>query len=274
MTLILLSVAAVRLSGPFCDRNTGMARAPMVAFLASLLAMSAAGCNYVPGRSDVSGCRASRLEGRRHADRAPVLFSGREGRGAPKPGEILVASSRHTGAQTETIPPILRADHHRSVPPAFRIAALFTGRACFPGLCAGDHAVAPGVVALPGAEEPAPPVTRSSGGNLPRVATRPAPPIRAARFVIPATPWSKGVRTATEFSHDRPSSLPFIGRLPDLRPLDLYRKFLRLAADRAKLVETASCRGAILLIIVCATGMAWGPLTQKSALFADAGRRP
>ena len=107
--LILLAVPLFVFLGLLIEM-TGMARA-MVGFLASLLGHVRGGLHYVlVGAmylvSGISGSKAADM-----AAVAPVLFPEMKERGA-KPGD-LVALLSATGAQTETIPPSPRADHHR-----------------------------------------------------------------------------------------------------------------------------------------------------------------
>ena len=107
--LILLAVPLFVFLGALIEM-TGMARA-MIRFLASLLGHVRGGLSYVLiGAmylvSGISGSKAADM-----AAIAPVLFPEMKKRGA-KPGD-LVALLSATGAQTETIPPTHRADHHR-----------------------------------------------------------------------------------------------------------------------------------------------------------------
>ena len=141
--LILLSVPLFVFLGLLIEM-TGMARA-MVGFLASLLGHVRGGLHYVlVGAmylvSGISGSKAADM-----AAVAPVLFPEMKQRGA-KPGD-LVALLSATGAQTETIPPSHRADHHRLGHGCVDRGPVH-GRASARHR-AGDHALCRGVVALP-----------------------------------------------------------------------------------------------------------------------------
>jgi tripartite ATP-independent transporter DctM subunit len=228
--LILLSVPLFVFLGLLIEM-TGMARA-MVAFLASLLGHVRGGLHYVlVGAmylvSGISGSKAADM-----AAVAPVLFPEMKARGA-RPGD-LVALLSATGAQTETIPPSLVLITIGSVT-GVSIAALFTG-----GLL-------PGVVLA---------ITLSAlvwwryrGEDLRHIAL----PFVIRYAVI------EGIATATEVSTIGIVYAFLVGFF--IYGLLIYRNF-DWRRIMPMLVETACLSGAILLIIGCATGMAWG-LTQS-----------
>ena len=248
--LILLSVPLFVFLGLLIEM-TGMARA-MVAFLASLLGHVRGGLHYVlVGAmylvSGISGSKAADM-----AAVAPVLFPEMKARGA-KPGD-LVALLAATGAQTETIPPSLVLDHDRLGHRRLDRRAVHRGPAARRG--AGDHVVGAGVVALPQrgfAARDESQRRRDRAG----VSSSPCPRI-ALPFVIRYAV-VEGIATATEVSTIGIVYAFIVGffvyGLLIYRNLD-WRRLVPM------LVETACLSGAILLIIGCATGMAWG-LTQS-----------
>jgi tripartite ATP-independent transporter DctM subunit len=229
---------------------TGMARA-MVAFLASLLGHVRGGLHYVlVGAmylvSGISGSKAADM-----AAVAPVLFPEMKARGA-KPGD-LVALLSATGAQTETIPPSLVLITIGSVT-GVSIAALFTG-GLLPGLVLAITLSA--LVWWRYRNEDLRHVMRASGGEVARAFAIALPAI-ALPFVIRYAV-VEGIATATEVSTIGIVYAFIVGYL--IYGLLIYRNF-NWRRIVPMLVETACLSGAILLIIGCATGMAWG-LTQS-----------
>ena len=242
--LILLAVPLFVFLGLLIEM-TGMARA-MVAFLASLLGHVRGGLHYVlVGAmylvSGISGSKAADM-----AAVAPVLFPEMKQRGA-KPGD-LVALLAATGAQTETIPPSLVLITIGSVT-GVSIAALFTG-GLLPGVVLAMTLCT--LVWWRYRDEDMRHVSRASGREIARALVI-ALPALALPFVIRYAV-VEGIATATEVSTIGIVYGVVIGLL-------VYRRFdwRRLMP---MLIETACLSGAILLIIGCATGMAWG-LTQS-----------
>jgi len=177
---------------------------------------------------------------------APVLFPEMKKRGA-KPGD-LVALLSATGAQTETIPPSIVLITIGSVT-GVSIAALFTG-GMLPAVVLGVCLCS--VVWWRNRNEDLSGVRRFPAREIGRLFLVALPAILLP-FVIRASV-VEGVATATEVST--------IGIIYSaLAGLVFYRRFdwRRL---RPMLVETASLAGAIMLIVGCATAMAWG-LTQS-----------
>ncbi|MGH6754421.1 MAG: TRAP transporter large permease, partial [Bradyrhizobium sp.] len=228
----------------------GMARA-MVAFLASLLGHVRGGLHYVlVGAmylvSGISGSKAADM-----AAVAPVLFPEMKARGA-KPGD-LVALLSATGAQTETIPPSLVLITIGSVT-GVSIAALFTG-GLLPGVVLAITLSA--LVWWRYRDEDLTHVTRASGSEILRTFMIALPAV-ALPFVIRYAV-VEGIATATEVSTIGIVYASIVGYL--IYGLLIYRNF-DWRRIMPMLVETACLSGAILLIIGCATGMAWG-LTQS-----------
>ncbi|SDK28981.1 MULTISPECIES: TRAP transporter large permease [Bradyrhizobium] len=247
--LILLSVPLFVFLGLLIEM-TGMARA-MVGFLASLLGHVRGGLHYVlVGAmylvSGISGSKAADM-----AAVAPVLFPEMKARGA-KAGD-LVALLAATGAQTETIPPSLVLITIGSVT-GVSIAALFTG-GLLPGVVLAITLSA--LVWWRYRGEDLQHVTRASGREIGRAFVIALPAI-ALPFVIRYAV-VEGIATATEVSTIGIVYAFIVGFL--VYGLLIYRKFdwRRIVP---MLIETACLSGAILLIIGCATGMAWG-LTQS-----------
>src|SRR6187431_2386819 len=242
--LILLSVPLFVFLGLLIEM-TGMARA-MVAFLASLLGHVRGGLHYVlVGAmylvSGISGSKAADM-----AAVAPVLFPEMKARGA-KPGD-LVALLSATGAQTETIPPSIVLITIGSVT-GVSIAALFTG-GLLPAVVVGAFLCA--VVAWRYRSDDLSGVRRYSKGEIGKFALVALPAI-ALPFVIRAAV-VEGVATATEVSTIGIVYSVIVG-------IFIHRQF-DLKRLKPMLVETASLTGAIIFIVGCATGMAWG-LTQS-----------
>jgi tripartite ATP-independent transporter DctM subunit len=247
--LILLSVPLFVFLGLLIEM-TGMARA-MVAFLASLLGHVRGGLHYVlVGAmylvSGISGSKAADM-----AAVAPVLFPEMKLRGA-KPGD-LVALLAATGAQTETIPPSLVLITIGSVT-GVSIAALFTG-GLLPGVVLAMTLCM--LVWWRYRDEDLRHVSRASGREIVRALVI-ALPALALPFVIRYAV-VEGIATATEVSTIGIVYAFIVGFL--IYGLLIYRNF-NWRRIVPMLIETACLSGAILLIIGCATGMAWG-LTQS-----------
>ena len=242
--LILLAVPLFVFLGLLIEM-TAMARA-MINFLASLLGHVKGGLSYVLiGAmylvSGISGSKAADM-----AAIAPALFPEMKARGA-KPGD-LVALLAATGAQTETVPPSLVLITIGSVT-GISIAALFTG-GLLPAVVLGAMLCA--VVWRRYRHEDLSLVRRAPWAEVAKLFVI-ALPALALPFVIRAAV-VQGVATATEVS-----TLGIAYSV--LAGLFVYRQFDWRRVG-PMLVDTASLSGAILLIIGCATAMAWG-LTQS-----------
>ena len=242
--LILLSVPLFVFLGAFIA-VTGLAKA-MVQFLASLLGHFRGGLQYVLLAamylvSGISGSKAADM-----AAVAPALFPEMKQRGAD-PGR-LVAVLAASGAMRETIPPSLVLITIGAVT-GVSIAALFVG-GLMPALvgmlalCVVVYWQARGENTVLVARTPLPEVMRCFWLALPAL---------ALPFVIRSAV-VEGVATATEVSTIGILYTLIVGTLV-YRQLDWRRIY-------PMLVETASLSGAILLIIGCATAMAWA-LTQS-----------
>ena len=242
--LMLLAVPLFIFLGALIEM-TGMARA-MIQFLASLLGHVRGGLSYVliGAMYLVSGISGSKIADM--AAIAPVLFPEMQKRGA-KPGD-LVALLSATGAQTETIPPSIVLITIGSVT-GVSIAALFTG-GMLPAVVVGACLCA--VVWWRYRREDLSGVQRFGRAQILRFLLTALPAI-ALPFVIRAAV-VEGVATATEVSTIGIVYAALVG-------LFIHRQFdwRRL---RPMLIETASLTGAIILIVGCATSMAWG-LTQS-----------
>jgi tripartite ATP-independent transporter DctM subunit len=242
--LILLAVPLFIFLGALIEM-TGMARA-MIQFLASCLGHVRGGLSYVliGAMYLVSGISGSKI-----ADMAaitPVLFPEMEKRGAKK-GE-LVALLSATGAQTETIPPSIVLITIGSVT-GVSIAALFTGGilpAVVLGLCLCV------VVGWRYRREDLSKVAKVPKRDIFRFLLIALPAI-SLPFVIRAAV-VEGIATATEVSTIGVVYSILLGLL-------VYRQFDWKRVTPI-LVETATLSGAIMLIIGCATAMAWA-LTQS-----------
>jgi tripartite ATP-independent transporter DctM subunit len=237
--LVLLSVPLFVFLGLLIEM-TGVAKA-MVDFLASLLGHVRGGLAYVLlGAmylvSGISGSKAADM-----AAVAPALFPEMKRRGADEGRLIALLSS--SGAMSETIPPSLVLITIGSVT-GVSIAALFTG-GLLPALV-GAAALAV-VVFFHNRDEDLSGVARASGGQIAR-AFAIALPALALPFVIRAVV-VEGIATATEVSTVGIAYTVVVGLL-------VYRRF-DWKRVYPMLVETASLSGAILLIIGCATAMAW-----------------
>ena len=242
--LILLSVPLFVFLGAFIA-ITGLAKA-MVQFLASLLGHLRGGLQYVLLAamyvvSGISGSKAADM-----AAVAPALFPEMKQRGAD-PGR-LVALLAASGAMSETIPPSLVLITIGAVT-GVSISALFVG-GLVPALV-GLLALC--VVVFWQAR-------RDTSALVERAPLREvlrsfwlAVPALALPFVIRSAV-VEGVATATEVSTIGILYTLLVGVLV-YRQMDWRRIY-------PMLVETASLSGAILLIIGCATAMAWA-LTQS-----------
>ncbi|MEP7209025.1 MAG: TRAP transporter large permease subunit [Casimicrobiaceae bacterium] len=243
-TLILLSVPLFVFLGVLIEM-TGLARA-MVDFLASLLGHVRGGLQYVLlGAmylvSGISGSKAADM-----AAVAPALFPEMKRRGAHEGDLIALLSS--SGAMSETIPPSLVLITIGSVT-GVSIAALFTG-GLMPALVG---MIALGVVVyFRTRREDTSGIAKASGRAIGRMFVI-ALPALALPFVI-RTVVVEGVATATEVSTIGVVYTVIVG-------IVIYRQF-DVKRLLPLLVDTASLSGAILLIIGCATGMAWA-LTQS-----------
>ncbi|MEO8137288.1 MAG: TRAP transporter large permease subunit, partial [Betaproteobacteria bacterium] len=242
--LILLSVPLFVFLGALIEM-TGLARA-MVDFLASLLGHVRGGLQYVLlGAmylvSGISGSKAADM-----AAVAPALFPEMKRRGAHEGDLVALLSS--SGAMSETIPPSLVLITIGSVT-GVSIAALFTG-----GLMPAVVGMAAlGILVFFETRRDATTgIARASGAHIWRALFVALPAL--ALPVVIRTVVVEGVATATEVSTVGVVYTVFAG-------LFLYRRFdwKRLFP---MLVDTAALSGAILLIIGCATGMAWA-LTQS-----------
>jgi tripartite ATP-independent transporter DctM subunit len=243
-TLILLSVPLFVFLGALIEM-TGLARA-MVDFLATLLGHVRGGLQYVLlGAmylvSGISGSKAADM-----AAVAPALFPEMKRRGA-KEGDLIALLSS-SGAMSETIPPSLVLITIGSVT-GVSIAALFTG-GLLPALVG---MIALGVlVFFQTRGDDTSHIRRASGGAIGKALAIALPAL--ALPVVIRTVVVEGVATATEVSTVG-VVYTLIAGLVIYRQFDVRRLF-------PMLVETAALSGAILLIIGCATGMAWA-LTQS-----------
>jgi tripartite ATP-independent transporter DctM subunit len=242
--LILLSVPLFVFLGALIEM-TGLARA-MVDFLATLLGHVRGGLQYVLlGAiylvSGISGSKAADM-----AAVAPALFPEMKRRGAHE-GD-LVALLSASGAMSETIPPSLVLITIGSVT-GVSIAALFTGGL----LPAVVGMIALGVlVFLETRRDKKTGIARATGAQIGRALLIAVPAL--ALPVVIRTVVVEGVATATEVSTVGVMYTVVAGVL-------IYRQF-DLRRLYPMLVDTAALSGAILLIIGCATGMAWA-LTQS-----------
>jgi tripartite ATP-independent transporter DctM subunit len=242
--IILLSVPLFVFLGALIAM-TGLARA-MVDFLAALLGHVRGGLHYVLlGAmylvSGISGSKAADM-----AAVAPALFPEMEKRGAR--GGDLVALLSASGAMSETIPPSLVLITIGAVT-GVSISALFTG-GLLPAVV-GMAALCV-VVYFQSRHDDLSGIVKASGAQVWR-ALFVALPALALPFVI-RTVVVEGVATATEVSTVGVAYTVLAGML-------VYRQF-DWKRVLPMLVETASLSGAILLIIGCATAMAWA-LTQS-----------
>jgi tripartite ATP-independent transporter DctM subunit len=224
---------------------TGLARA-MVNFLASLLGHVRGGLQYVLlGAmylvSGISGSKAADM-----AAVAPALFPEMKRRGAHE-GDLIALLSA-SGAMSETIPPSLVLITIGSVT-GVSIAALFTGGL----LPAVVGMVALGVlVFFETRRENTTGIARATRAQIVRALLIALPAL--ALPVVIRTVVVEGIATATEVSTVGIVYTVIAGLLV-YRQFDVKRLF-------PMLVDTAALSGAILLIIGCATAMAWA-LTQS-----------
>ncbi|MBS0315745.1 MAG: TRAP transporter large permease subunit [Proteobacteria bacterium] len=242
--IILLAVPLFVFLGALIEM-TGLARA-MVDFLASLLGHVRGGLQYVLlGAmylvSGISGSKAADM-----AAIAPALFPEMKKRGE-EDGD-LVALLSASGAMSETIPPSLVLITIGAVT-GVSISALFTG-GLMPALV-GMLALAVLVFFRARAHE-AVAAKRLDWARIGRLFLIALPAL--ALPVVIRTVVVEGIATATEVSTVGVVYTVIVG-------LVIYREF-----DWGRLypilVGTASLSGAILLIIGCATAMAWA-LTQS-----------
>jgi tripartite ATP-independent transporter DctM subunit len=242
--LILLSIPLFVFLGALIE-SMGLAEA-MIGFLASLIGHLRGGLSYVLiGAmylvSGISGSKAADM-----AAIAPALFPDMKKRGEDE-GE-LVAMLSSAGAMSETIPPSLVLITIGSVTNV-SIAALFTGG--FMPAVVGALAMAT-VVWIKNRNKNVRHLQRASGKDIWSAFCLALPAI-VLPFLI-RTAVVNGVATATEVATIGIAYTFAVG-------LTFYRKF-KWSALRPMLVNTASLSGAILLIIGCATSMAWA-LTQS-----------
>jgi len=242
--LILLAVPLFIFLGSLIEM-TGMARA-MIAFLASLLGHVRGGLSYVliAAMYLVSGISGSKIADM--AAIAPVLFPEMEKRGARR-GDLLALLAA-TGAQTETVPPSIVLITIGSVT-GISIAALFTG-GLLPAIVLGACLCA--VVWRRYSHEDLTHIHRPAKREVGRLAVIALPAVLLP-FVIRAAV-VEGVATATEVSTIGIAYATLAGLLV-YRQFD-WRRLLPM------LIDTAVLTGAIILIVGCATAMAWG-LTQS-----------
>lgn len=243
-TLILLSVPLFVFLGALIEM-TGLARA-MVDFLATLLGHVRGGLQYVLlGAmylvSGISGSKAADM-----AAVAPALFPEMKRRGAQEGDLIALLSS--SGAMSETIPPSLVLITIGSVT-GVSIAALFTG-GLLPALV--GMAALGVLVFFQTRGDDTRHLTRASGRQIAKALAIAVPAL--ALPVVIRTVVVEGVATATEVS-----TVGVVYTL--IAGLLIYRQF-DVRRLLPMLVDTAALSGAILLIIGCATGMAWA-LTQS-----------
>lgn len=242
--LILLAVPLFVLLGALIEAM-GMAEA-MIRFLMTLVGHFRGGLSYVliGAMYLVSGISGSKVADM--AAVAPALFPEMKKRGADE-GE-LVAMLSSSGAMSETIPPSLVLITIGSVT-GVSIAALFTGG--FMPAIVGALAMC-AVIWFKSRKEVFAGVRRASLGEIVKALLFAAPAV-ALPFVIRAAV-VEGAATATEVSTIGVAYTFVVGLL-------FYRKF-KWERLYPILVETASLSGTILIIIGCATAMAWA-LTQS-----------
>ncbi|MDM0116417.1 TRAP transporter large permease subunit [Variovorax sp. J22R133] len=242
--IILLAVPLFVLLGALIEAM-GMARA-MIRFLASLIGHVRGGLSYVlvGAMYLVSGISGSKVADM--AAVAPALFPEMKNRGEDD-GE-LVSMLAASGAMSETIPPSLVLITIGSVT-GVSIAALFTG-GFMPAVIGALAMVA--VIFMKSRRQSLEGVRKATPKEIGRALTFALPAV-ILPFVIRAAV-VEGVATATEVSAIGVAYTFIVGTL-------VYREFdwKRLYPI---LVEAASLSGAILIIIGCATAMAWA-LTQS-----------
>ncbi|MFM7801075.1 MAG: TRAP transporter large permease subunit, partial [Limnohabitans sp.] len=242
--LILLSVPLFVFLGALIS-VTGLAKS-MVNFLASLLGHLRGGLHYV---LLVAMYLVSGISGSKAADMAavaPVLFPEMKQRGAHS-GK-LVALLSASGAMSETIPPSLVLITIGAVT-GVSISALFIG-GLMPALV-GLIALSV-VVYWQSRDDALPDFPRATASQIIKYLLI-ALPALSLPFVI-RTAVVEGVATATEVST--------IGILYAFLVALLFFRPLPWRQIYPQLVDSACLSGAILIIIGCATAMAWA-LTQS-----------
>jgi tripartite ATP-independent transporter DctM subunit len=242
--LVLLAVPLFVFLGALIEM-TGLARA-MIEFLVSLIGHVRGGLQYVLlGAmylvSGISGAKAADM-----AAVAPALFPEMKKRGT-RDGDLIGLLSA-SGAMSETIPPSIVLITIGSVT-GVSITALFIG-GLLPALVGLLTMAA--VVWWQTRREDMSGVRRAAPRQILRLLLV-ALPALALPFII-RTSVVEGVATATEVS-----TIGIFYTI--LAGLFLYRRF-DWRAIYPMLLDTASLSGAILLIVGCATAMAWA-LTQS-----------
>ncbi len=242
--LILLAVPLFVFLGSLIEM-TGLARA-MINFLVGLIGHVRGGLQYVLlGAmyivSGISGAKAADM-----AAVAPALFPEMKKRGS-KDGDLIGLLSA-SGAMSETIPPSIVLITVGSVT-GVSITALFVG-GLIPAVV--GLVLMGAVVWFQTRREDMTGVKRASRGEIGRLLLVALPAL--ALPVIIRTAVVEGVATATEVS-----TIGIFYTL--LAGLFIYRQF-DWRRIYPMLLDTASLSGAILLIVGCATAMAWA-LTQS-----------
>ena len=190
--------------------------------------------------SGISGSKAADM-----AAVAPALFPEMKRRGAHDGDLIALLSS--SGAMSETIPPSLVLITIGSVT-GVSIAALFTGGRRLPS----SHDRTGRGCLFQTRHESTVGIARATGGQIAKALLIALPAL--ALPVVIRTVVVEGIATATEVSTVGIVYTIIVGIL-------VYRQF-DVKRLLPMLVDTAALSGAILLIIGCATGMAWA-LTQS-----------
>lgn len=242
--LILLAVPLFVFLGALIEM-TGLARA-MINFLVSLIGHVRGGLQYVLlGAmyivSGISGAKAADM-----AAVAPALFPEMKRRGS-KEGDLIGLLSA-SGAMSETIPPSIVLITVGSVT-GVSITALFVG-GLMPALV--GLVLMAAVVWYQTRGEDMSGVKKASRSDIAKALVIALPAL--ALPVIIRTAVVEGVATATEVSTIGIFYTVFAGLL-------IYRQF-EWKRIYPMLLDTASLSGAILLIVGCATAMAWA-LTQS-----------
>jgi tripartite ATP-independent transporter DctM subunit len=243
-SMILLAIPLFVFLGALIEAM-GMAQA-MIRFLASLIGHFKGGLSYVLiGAiylvSGISGSKAADM-----AAVAPALFPEMKKRGEDE--NELVAMLSASGAMSETIPPSLVLITIGSVT-GVSISALFTG-GFMPAVVGALAMIA--VIWLKNRKRELQEVERAKPREVGRAFLF-ALPALALPFVIRAAV-VEGIATATEVASVGVAYTFVVG-------LVFYRSF-RWNRLYPIIVGTASLSGAILIIIGCATAMAWA-LTQS-----------
>ncbi|BBQ00858.1 ABC transporter permease [Burkholderia sp. SFA1] len=243
-SLILLAIPLFVFLGALIEAM-GMAQA-MIRFLASLIGHFKGGLSYVLiGAiylvSGISGSKAADM-----AAVAPALFPEMKKRGEDE--NELVAMLSASGAMSETIPPSLVLITIGSVT-GVSISALFTG-GFIPAIVGALAMIV--VIWLKNRKRDLKEVERAKPREVGRAFLY-ALPALALPFVIRAAV-VEGIATATEVASVGVAYTFVVGLL-------FYRSF-KWNRLYPIIVGTASLSGAILIIIGCATAMAWA-LTQS-----------